>query len=64
MIRVTGETRPIGGRGFIVAFWRRIGRGSDRGIVLLNPGNAGGGKAPDFWDAFDEGEEGVIGDEP
>src|SRR3954471_10857204 len=45
-------------------FRRWIGRGSDRGLVLLNPGTAGGGKAPDFWDAFDEGEEGVIGDEP
>ena len=44
-------------------FWRRIGRESDRGTVPLNPGNAGGGKAPDFWCAFDDGEEGVIGDE-
>jgi hypothetical protein len=30
----------------------------------LKPGNAGGGKGPDFWCAFDVGEEGVIGDEP
>jgi hypothetical protein len=37
---------------------------SDRGTVLLNPGNSGGGKAPDFWDAFEDGEEGVIGGEP
>src|SRR3954453_2551019 len=41
--------------------WRRTWRESDRGIVLLNPGNSGGGKAPDFWCAFDDGEEGVMG---
>jgi hypothetical protein len=58
VMRVTGETRPVGGRGFTVAMWRRIGRESDRGTVLLNPGNAGGGKAPDFWYAFEDGEEG------
>jgi hypothetical protein len=44
--------------------WRWIGRESDRGIVPLNPGNSGGGKAPDFWNAFEDGEDGVIGDEP
>jgi hypothetical protein len=43
---------------------RRIGRESDRGTVLVNPGNSGGGKAPDFWNAFEDGEERVIGDEP
>jgi hypothetical protein len=52
------------GSGLNDAYRRRHRWGSDRVIVLLNPGNAGGGKAPDFWDAFDEGEEGVIGDEP
>jgi hypothetical protein len=41
-----------------------FGRESDRVIVSLNPGNAGGEKGPDFWYAFDEGEVGVIGDEP
>ena len=30
----------------------------------LRPGNSGGGKDPDFWCAFEDGEEGVIGDEP
>jgi len=44
--------------------WRRTGRESDRGTVLLNPGNSGGGKAPDFWCAFEDGEEGVIGNAP
>jgi hypothetical protein len=37
---------------------------SDRVIVLLKPGNSGGGKDPDFWCAFDDGEVPVIGDEP
>jgi hypothetical protein len=30
----------------------------------LKPGNAGGGKDPDFWCAFEDGEVVVIGDEP
>ena len=30
----------------------------------MKPGNAGGGKDPDFWCAFEEGEVKVIGDEP
>jgi hypothetical protein len=30
----------------------------------LKPGNASGGKDPDFWCAFEEGEVKVIGDEP
>ena len=37
---------------------RRFGRESDRVIVLLMPGNAGGGKDPDFWCAFEEDEDG------
>jgi hypothetical protein len=41
-----------------------LGRVSDRVIVLSKPGNAGGGKDPDFWCAFDDGEVGVIGEEP
>ena len=40
------------------------GRVSDRVVVLPKPGNAGGGKDPDFWCAFDDGEVRVIGDEP
>ena len=39
-------------------------RKSDRVIVPLRPGNAGGGKDPDFWYAFEEGKVTVIGDEP
>lgn len=30
----------------------------------MKPGNAGGGKDPDFWCAFEGGEVTVIGDEP
>ena len=30
----------------------------------MKPGNAGGGKDPDFWCAFEDGEVVVIGDEP
>jgi hypothetical protein len=30
----------------------------------LKPGNAGGGKGPDFWRAFEVGKVRVIGDEP
>ena len=32
-------------------------RESDRRIVLTKPGNSGGGKAPDFWYAFEEGKD-------
>jgi len=39
-------------------------RVSDRVIVLSKPGNAGGGKDPDFWCVFDDGKVRVIGDEP
>src|SRR5262249_47367523 len=37
---------------------------SDGEIVLMKPGNSGGGKDPDFWSAFEDGEDRVIGDEP
>jgi hypothetical protein len=30
--------------------------------VLLRPGNAGGGKGPDFWCASEDGEGMVIGE--
>jgi hypothetical protein len=30
----------------------------------LKPSNVGGGKDPDFWCAFEDGEVVVIGDEP
>src|SRR5207245_3169036 len=37
---------------------------AERFVVPLKPGNAGGGKDPDFWCAFEDGEVKVIGDEP
>ena len=39
-------------------------RESDRAIVLTKPGNSGGGKDPDFWNADEDGKDQVIGDEP
>ena len=52
------------GSGLDAAFGRRCQRESDRVVVPLRPGNAGGGKGPDFWRAFEDGEDGMIGDEP
>jgi hypothetical protein len=43
---------------------RRLRRESDRDIVPMKLCNSGGGKVPDFWHAFDEREDQVIGDEP
>ena len=34
----------------------RSGRESDRDIVPPKPGNAGGGKVPDFWCVFKANE--------
>ena len=46
------------GRGLNGVAGYRPERASDRVIVPLKPGNAGGGKGPDFWCAFDEGDDG------
>jgi len=43
---------------------RWIGREPERIVVLLKPGNAGGGKGPHFWYAFEAAEDREIGDEP
>jgi len=50
--------RPVSGEGCGLngAVRRRSARESDRVIRPMKPGNAGGGKGPDFWCAFD-GEE-------
>jgi hypothetical protein len=53
--RVAASTSPVG--------WR-LRWESDGAIVPMKPGNAGGGKDPDFWNAFEDGEDRVIGDEP
>ena len=46
--------RPVldEGNGLDAAGGWRSGRESDRVIVPLKPGNAGGGKDPDFWYAW------------
>jgi hypothetical protein len=51
--------RPVAGEGsgLNVASGRRLWRGSDGAIVPLQPGNAGEGKGPDFWCAFDGDED-------
>jgi hypothetical protein len=56
--------RPVWheGSGLNVADRRRCRRVSDRVILLLRPGNAGGGKGPDFWYAPEGGEGMVIGE--
>jgi hypothetical protein len=46
------------GSGLNVACRRRLGRESDGVIRPMKPGNAGGGKDPDFWCAFEVGEDG------
>src|ERR1700760_3011442 len=43
---------------------QRSWRASDRVVVPPKPGNAGGGKDPDFWCVSEADEEAVIGDEP
>ena len=52
-----GETRRGEGSGLNVVAGRRLRRVSDRVIVLSRPGNAGGGKDPDFWYAFKGAED-------
>jgi hypothetical protein len=44
------------GSGLNVAAGRRHRWVSDRVIGLLRPGNAGGGKDPDFWYVFEANE--------
>jgi hypothetical protein len=38
--------------------------GVGQGHTNVEAGNAGEGKGPDFWCAFEDGEVTVIGDEP
>jgi hypothetical protein len=64
VIRATGETRRGEGSGLDADIGRRLWRESDGVIVPMKPGNSGGGKDPDFWCAFEDGEDRVIGDEP
>ena len=64
MIRETGETHRSEGSVLNADLGRRLRWESDGDIVLMKPGNSGGGKDPDFWSAFEDGEDRVIGDEP
>src|SRR5262249_493121 len=64
VIRETGETHRSEGSGLDIDLGRRLRRESDGEIVLMKPGNSGGGKDPDFWSAFEDGEDRGIGDEP
>jgi hypothetical protein len=52
--------RPVldGGSGLNGAVRHRSERESDRVVVPLKPGNAGGGKDPDFWCVFEADEVG------
>jgi hypothetical protein len=45
------------GSGLDAVVGRRLWRVSDRVIVLTKLGNAGGGKGPDFWCAFEGAED-------
>ena len=50
--------RPVldEGSGLNGAVGHRPTRESDRFVVLMKPGNAGGGKGPDFWCVFEANE--------
>jgi hypothetical protein len=52
--------RPVLGEGSGLngAARHRSARDSDRVVVPLKPGNAGGGKDPDFWYVFEADEVG------
>ena len=52
------------GSGLNVAVGGGSGGSRTKVIRPTKPGNAGGGKDPDFWCAFEDGEVKVIGDEP
>ena len=52
------------GSGLDVATGGGSGGSRTGSYELLKPGNAGGGKDPDLWCAFEDGEVVVIGDEP
>ena len=53
-----GDPSSGEGSGLNVAVRAAARRESDRVVVPLKPGNAGGGKGPDFWCAFEVGEDG------
>ena len=54
--RKRGRSAHDGGSGLNDAEGYRSVRKSDRVVVPSKPGNAGGGKAPDFWCVFEANE--------
>jgi len=54
--RKRGRPMRDEGSGLNGAEWHRSVRESDRVVVPLKPGNAGGGKDPDFWCVFEANE--------
>ena len=52
------------GRSLNVAIGGGSGGSRTGSVVPLRPSNFGGGKDPDFWCAFEDREDRVIGDEP
>jgi len=55
-LRKRGRPALDEGSGLNGAKWHRFVRESDRVVVLLKPGNSGGGKDPDFWCVFEANE--------
>ena len=55
-----GRPGRVRGRNPQHLFRRRPDRESEGLIVLLNPGNSGGGKEPYFWNASDGSPEGRL----
>ena len=61
VVRVIGGD-PFGARVTASTSLRAAAQaGVGQGRTTVEPGNAGGGKDPDFWRAFEEGEVKVIG---
>jgi hypothetical protein len=56
ILSTVGDPFRVRGSDLQQCFRGWLGRESERGIRPVKPGNAGGGKAPYFWHAF-EGEE-------
>ena len=54
--RERGRSACGEGSGLTGAEGHRSARKPDRGVVPPNPGNSGGGKAPDFWYVFEANE--------
>ena len=61
---VIGGDPPGTGVAASTALQAPVTAGVGQGSRAMKPGNAGGAKGPDFWHAFEDGEDKVIGDEP